>query len=593
MVHDVLAQTVGAYGERNALHVKRGGAWCALTWRAYQREVGRAARALIGLGVERGQAVVLLGGNSPEWAIANLGSIFAGAMPAGIYATSSAEQVRTVADHCEAKVAFADTPEQIAKFCAEQARLPNLQVVVQLGGQAPVPAGGALRVLGWEDFLALADGIPERELAARLTAQKPDDVCTLIYTSGTTGAPKAVMLTHGNLVWSGRALSSTLAGGVGDVYISYLPLSHVAEQILSIHGAMALGWYVYFVKGPEELGAALGDVRPTLVLGVPRVWEKMQAKMSAAGAGASPLRRKVLGWARKTGLAAGIAEERGARGPLLLPIAKKLVFDPARRRLGLDRARLCVTSTAPIGRDTLDHFLSFGIRLVEIYGMSECTGAITCAPPGHYRTGTCGRRLPGTELEIGNDGEIRVRGEHVFKGYLKDPVATREALDDEGWLHTGDVGELDEDGFLRITDRKKDLLITAGGENIAPQMLEARLTAIPVVSRAVVLGDRRRYVAALISLHPERVASEAELAGSSARSLEEAARCAKFHRHLERQIAIVNQQLAHVQTIKRFAILPVELSIDGGELTPTMKLKRKLVSEKYSAEIEALYVQPS
>ena len=590
MVHEVLADTVAKHGGRPALRVKRDGEWKTVTWSTYGRDVRRAARALIELGVQPGQGVSLIGQNNPEWLVADVGAIFAGAMPAGIYTTNSAEQARYITAHCEAKVSFADTPQQVAKFVAEKDRLPRLEAVVQMTGKPAADAGrGKLRVLGWAEFLALGDAVPDAELDARLRAQKPDDVCTLIYTSGTTGEPKAVMITHTNIVWTAGSLLPTLKLGPDDVSLSYLPLSHVAEQILTIHGPMAMGSVVYFAESIEKLGENLAEVRPTVFMGVPRVWEKIQAKMQAAGQNAPPMRKKLVAWARKTGLAGGFAEQRSAKKPLLFPVAKKIVFDKVRQRLGLDRARICVTSAAPISRDTLEFFLALGIPLLEVYGMSECTGPATYSPPERYRTGKCGVGLPGAELKVAEDGEICMRGKHVFKGYLKDAEATKNALDSEGWLHSGDIGTIDAEGFLQITDRKKDLLITAGGENIAPQVLEGHLKGIPVVAQAVVIGDRRKYLAALVTLDPERLGAEAALAGSPARNVDDAAKCSLFNKHLEKQIDTINEKLARVQTIKRFTIIPQEFTIDGGELTPTMKVKRKVVNEKYKLEIESLY----
>ena len=593
MVHEVLGETAKRYGDRPALRVKRDGGWRTTTWNGYARDARRVGRALVGLGVPQGKGVTLIGYNSPEWLVADVGAILAGAVPAGIYTTNTPEQVRYITHHCEAKVAFADTPQQVDKFVAEQERLPHLEVVVQMLGRPAEAKRGRLRVIAWEDLLKLGDETPESELEARIAAQKPDDVCTLIYTSGTTGEPKAVMISHTNLVWTAQALIKTLDFGPSEVSISYLPLSHIAEQMLSIHGPMAMGSLLYFAESLEKLGEALQEVRPTLFLGVPRVWEKIQAKMMAAGASAPPLRKKIAAWARKVGLQAGYAEQRGEARPLILPIAKKVVFDKVRQKLGLDRARICVTSAAPISKDTLEFFLSLGIPILEVYGMSECTGPATYSPPNDYRTGKCGLVLPGAELKIAEDGEICMRGPHVFKGYLKDAEATRGALDPEGWLHSGDIGVLDKDGFLQITDRKKDLLITAGGENIAPQVLEGQLKSIPVIGQAVVVGDRMKYLAALLTLDPERLTAEAEAAGSPARTIDEAARCQSFRRHLQKQIEQVNEKLARVQTIKKFVIVPNEFSIEGGELTPTMKVKRKVVNEKYRSEIASMYAEPA
>jgi long-subunit acyl-CoA synthetase (AMP-forming) len=591
MVHEVLAETTKRYGDRPALRVKRDGGWRTTTWNAYAREARRAGRAFVKLGVEPGTGVTLIGQNCPEWLFADVGAILAGAVPAGIYTTNSAEQVRYITEHCDAKVAFADTPEQVTKFVVEQERMPRLEVVVQMIGAPAETTRGRLRVLSWEDFLSLGEETPESELDARIAAQKPDDVCTLIYTSGTTGDPKAVMISHTNMVWTADACRRMLSLDANEVTVSYLPLSHIAEQMLTVHAPMATGSVLYFAESIEKLGETLKEVRPTVFLGVPRVWEKIQAKMVAAGAAAPPLRKKIAAWARKVGLAAGYAEQRGDARPLVLPIAKKIVFDKVRERLGLDRARICVTSAAPISKDTLEFFLSLGIPLLEVFGMSECTGPATYSPPDNYRTGKCGIVIPGGEIKIAEDGEICMRGPHVFKGYLKDPETTKNTIDADGWLHSGDIGEIDQDGFLKITDRKKDLLITAGGENIAPQVLEGHLKGIPVVGQAVVVGDRMKYLAALLTLDPERVKSEAELAGSAASTVAEAAKCNVFKKHLQKQIDQVNDKLARVQTIKKFVVVPNEFSIEGGELTPTMKVKRKVVNEKYRAEIDSMYAE--
>jgi long-subunit acyl-CoA synthetase (AMP-forming) len=274
---------------------------------------------------------------------------------------------------------------------------------------------------------------------------------------------------------------------------------------------------------------------------------------------------------------------------VLYGLADKVVFSKVRRQLGLDRARILVTSTAPIGRSTLEFFLSLGLPICEVYGMSECTGPATLSLPSRYRTGKAGVALPGTEMRVAADGEICMRGRHVFKGYYKDPAATADAIDADGWLHSGDIGEIDADGFLQITDRKKELIITAGGENIAPQLIEGYLKSIHVVSQAVVIGDRRRYLSVLLTLDPEKIPTVASLTGSAARDVATAAECEKFTAYLQGEIDAVNRKLARVQTVKRFAVIPGELTIEGGELTPTMKVKRKVVHEKYASLIERLY----
>jgi long-subunit acyl-CoA synthetase (AMP-forming) len=358
---------------------------------------------------------------------------------------------------------------------------------------------------------------------------------------------------------------------------------------VSLHGPIALGLCVSFAESMEKLGESLREVRPDYFLGVPRVWEKIQEKIMAAGAKNPPLKKKIAAWARRQGLAGGYAEQQHEGKPLLYPLANALVFKKVRKQLGLDRAKILVTSAAPISRDTLEFFLSLGLPICEVYGMSECTGPATASLPNKYHTGKAGFCLPGAELKIAADGEVCMRGRHVFKGYYKDPMATSETLDADGWLHSGDIGNIDSQGFLQITDRKKDLIITAGGENIAPALVEGYLKGIPVVSQAVVIGDRQRYLSVLLTLNADRILVDAQSCGSGASDAETASKDEKFLGFLQRQIDGVNARLARVQAIKKFKVIPREFTIEGGELTPTMKVKRKVVTEKYKNEIEKLY----
>ncbi len=581
---DALDRTARARGDNPALRRKRDGNWETTSWREYRAQIRLAGRALIALGVEPGDHLVILGYNCPEWFVADIGAIAAGAIPAGIYTTNTSEQCQYIAEHCDARVAFVENDVQLAKFRAARDQLPNLATIVLMHGQ---PDAGD--VISWTQFLALGASIPEERLDARLAAQHADDVCTLIYTSGTTGIPKAVMLSHANITWVVEQAGRLVDVRAGEDMISYLPLSHVAEQLFSLHASVVLGTCIWFAENLETLGDTLRDARPHHFLGVPRVWEKIQAKMEATGANNSTPRRKVVAWARRVGLAGGYADQRGASRPLTYSIADRLVFAKVRERLGLDRARTLITGAAPISTRTLEFFLSLGLPVCEVYGMSECTAVTTFSTPGNYRTGKAGAIIPGTEVRIAEDGEICMRGPHIFKGYHNDPAATADAIDADDWLHSGDIGALDADGFIQVTDRKKELIITAGGENIAPQLVEGQIKSIPVVSQAVVIGDRRRYLSVLLTLDPEKIPSVASLAGSRAGTAEQAAQCERFAAYLQREIEAVNQRLARVQTVKRFAILPAELSIDGGELTPTLKLKRKVITEKYAHVIEQLY----
>jgi long-subunit acyl-CoA synthetase (AMP-forming) len=332
-------------------------------------------------------------------------------------------------------------------------------------------------------------------------------------------------------------------------------------------------------------------VRPHFFLGVTRVWEKMQAAIEAKAAATSPLRRRVAAWARGVGRRSGEADQSRRSRPWSYPLADRLVFRTVRARLGLDRARLIAVSSAPIAKETLEFFQSLGLPIMEAYGMSECSGPATMALPERYRLGWAGYAIPGTELALGADGEVLIRGPHVFKGYYKNDEATREAMDEGGWLHSGDVGEIDAEGYLRITDRKKELIITAGGKNIAPQHVEGQLKQIPAVSQAVAIGDRRPYLVALLTLDPARLPAEAAAAGSAARSVGEAIADPGFRAYLERQVEAVNARLARYETVRKFALLPRELTVEDGELTPTLKLKRRVIHERHRDAIESLYAQ--
>jgi len=446
--------------------------------------------------------------------------------------------------------------------------------------------------------------VPVEELKARAAKFKADDVAGLIYTSGTTGNPKAVMLTHRNVTWTAKQMLDQLApvlrqafGGklpqesrAGFDLISYLPLCHVAEQGMTVFVPMVLGGTVWFAESIDQLGDNLPEVRPHFFLGVPRVWEKIQAKMLAIGAQASPTQKKLIAWAKKHGAIHSAAVQAGTKSPLMSRLVTEKLLGKARQKLGLDRCILQFTGAAPIAPDTLDYFASVGIPLYEVYGMSESSGPATASYPGMAKPGKAGVALKGAELKIAEDGEVLMRGGHVFSGYYKNEQATAETIDADGWLHSGDIGTIDADGFLQITDRKKELIITAGGENIAPQMVEGQLKSIPLVDQAVVIGDRRKYLTALLVLDEESLASAAETLGSSAGNLREASQCEKFRQHIEAEVNRINGQLARVQTIKHWTLLPEALTPETGELTPTMKLKRRIINEKYADQIEAMYV---
>jgi long-subunit acyl-CoA synthetase (AMP-forming) len=583
-VLDVFDATARLHSGRPAMARKRGGAWEFTTWGEYQEEVRRAARALVAAGVEPGRGIAILSANRPEWFVTSLAGAMVGARVAGIYTNSTPEQCRYVAEHSEAALAVVDEPEALAKLEGDDGRPAGLRRIVVLDGPSAEPG-----VRSWADFMASGEPSHEPEVGRRTAALTASTVSTLIYTSGTTGPPKGVMLTQRNLAFVVVKLRELMPIGAEDRLISYLPLSHITEQVVSHLLSIATGATVYFAESLEKMPENLREVRPHFFVGVPRVWEKIQAGIQAKAAQASPLRRRLAAWARGVGRASGEADQAGRPRPWSYALADRLVFQKVRAALGLDAARMLAVGTAPIARETLDFFESLGMPIMEAYGMSECAGPATMSLPERYKLGWAGYAIPGTELRLAEDGEVLIRGPHVFTGYYRDEAATREALDASGWLHSGDVGEIDASGFLRITDRKKELIITSGGKNIAPQQLEGKIKQIAGVSQAVAIGDRRPYVVALVTLDPARVAAVAAEAGSQARTPEEAARCSAFKAHLDAQLESVNRGLARFETIKKIAILPRELAVETGELTPTLKLRRRAIHERHRETIEALY----
>jgi len=583
---EVMKDTAEKFGGGIALKTKIGSKWEETTWKDYYSQIRTTARAFIALGLEKGNAINILGNNCPQWFISNMAGIFASGVPGGIYSTNSTEQCQYIAEHSEAAIAVVENAEQLAKFTQIKKNLPKLKAIVMMNG-----SDDDEQVYSWEELPKIAEKVSEEELEKRITTQKPDDCCTLIYTSGTTGNPKGVMITHDNITWTVEQIVDSVKVDHTDQIISYLPLSHIAEQVISLHVPTLVGATSWFAESMDLLGQNLAEARPTVFVGVPRVWEKIQAKMVTAGTQNPWLKKKIAAWARKKGLAAGYAQQDNLPKPSMIDLADKLVFSKVREKLGFDRCRLFISTAAPISLDTLEFFLSLGIPITEVYGMSECTGPGTLSLPEtfKYRTGWAGPVLNNAKISIAEDGEVLMRGRHVFQGYFKNEEATAGSIDKDGWLHSGDIGTIDNKGFLKITDRKKELLITTGGENIPPQVLEGKLKSIPIINQVVVIGDQRKYLTALFTLDPDRIEQEAVAAKSSAKTMEEIYICEKFKKYLQKQVDRINSDLAQVQAIKKFIILPVELSIEGDELTPTMKLKRRIINKKYEKQIESMY----
>lgn len=573
-----------------ALHTKVGQEWHTLSWSAYWQNARRFAGALLGMGYEPGESVAIMGNNCPEWVIADVGAMMVRGVPAGIYQTSTSEQAQYIASHCEARVCVIENLaiwDIVAPIVKE---LAHVEAFVLIHGASKLKHP---KVVSFDEFLARGKDHLDA-VDVRMGEIELDDLATLIYTSGTTGPPKGVMLTHRNLAFTSTNAIEAIGGmGPDDVMISYLPLSHIAEQMFTIHAPLTSGATVWFCDDLKKLKETLVDARPTIFLGVPRVWEKLKSALESKLEEASGAKAKIVEMSRAVGLEGGYKKlEKGKLGGGLAvryTMADKLFFSKLKGQLGMDRLRFAAVAAAPVGLDVLEFFLSCGIPIHEIYGQSEDCGPTTLnyPSPGKTKLGTVGLPFEGIEVRIANDGEIMVRGDSVFVGYYKNPEATAETLV-KGWMHSGDIGEFDEEGFLRITDRKKDLIITAGGKNVAPQNLEKLLRSIDGISQAVVIGDKRKFLSALLTLDEDRAPALAAEKGWST-NLEKLATHEAFRTHVARGVEQANEGLAKYETIKKFTLISKDFSVEGGELTPTQKIKRRVVSEHYAEQIEEFY----
>ncbi|HEY4243955.1 MAG TPA: long-chain fatty acid--CoA ligase [Kofleriaceae bacterium] len=553
-----------------AYQAKVGGAYQPTTWRTFVDQVRRAARALIGLGFPRGGTVAILGFNRPEWAILDHATMMAGGAPAGIYTTCSPDEVAYIISHAESSIVLVENAAQLAKVTARRAQLPKLAHVILMAGATATDGA-----LAWDAFLAKGDAVSDADVDARIDQIQQADLATLIYTSGTTGPPKGVMLSHENLSWTAQALVDVGGGTANDVSLSYLPLSHIAEQMATVHMPATAGSSVYFAESIDKLADNLKESRPTVFFGVPRIWEKFHSVLAGRLAEQKGVKGKLVAWARDTCARVNALLDEGKQPGAWLSaqhrLANRLVIGKLKVALGFDRARALISGAAPIAPDVLAFFATLDLPIREIYGQSEDSGPTSYNLPGKTKLGSVGPAFPGIEVKLAPDGEILIKGANVFMGYYKDAAATADVLHD-GWLASGDLGAFDADGFLTITGRKKEIIITAGGKNIAPKNIEAAIKQLSIVGEAVVIGDRRKFLTALVTIDPE-----AKLAPADARA------------QIQQQIDRVNETLARVEQVKKFAVLPKPFGIDSGELTPTLKIKRTVVATLYAREIDAMY----
>jgi long-chain acyl-CoA synthetase len=587
---DAFKETARSHANRPALRWRSDTDWCTLTWSEYEEAVTELATGLRDLGLERGDRVGILATNRPEWHVADIASLAAGLVTVPVYPTNAASQVGYVLGHSGARVCFVENVDQLAKVLLRRADLPALERVVVIEDVPGLDDGfisslGDLRAAGAAALTSFTGQLDE--LVKDVTAS---DLATLVYTSGTTGPPKGTMITHANVMATMRSLTSLIEIGPTDRFLSFLPLSHITERSISHFGQIVSGGETWFARSIATIAEDLQACRPTLLFAVPRVWEKFKDGVLEHISGQRGLAR-YLGDRYLT-----VAMARAAGGGIVpnveFQVLDRVVGSTIRRQLGLDHARIVACGAAPVHPDLLQWFHAIGLPIAEGYGQTEVSLCTSTNLPGATRIGTVGRPIPGVVVTIADDGEILIKGDNVCAGYWRDDAATRELIDAEGWLHSGDLGRLDADGYLRVTGRKKDLIITAYGKNIAPEEIETSLRMEPLIGQAVVVGDGRPYLTALLTVDAEAVAEWAAHRGRSF-DLEALTEDRDLHVDLDTAIERVNATHSHAEGIRRWRVLPHDLTLTRGELTPTLKVKRNVVVALYADLIDEMYAAPA
>jgi long-chain acyl-CoA synthetase len=585
---------VTAGGDRVAMREKQLGVWRAITWRQLGERVRHTGMALVARGFVRGDRASVLSNNRPEWVYADMGIVGAGGVSAGIYPTDAVSQVEYVLRDSASAFVFVEDEEQLDKVLRVRQALPALRgiVVFDMDGLADFRDP---MVTSLDEFLAAGadyDRAHPGLWEAGLQEATPGELAILVYTSGTTGPPKGAMISHRNILFQAEHGATLYPVMEGDERLSFLPLCHVAERVLGMYFSIYTGTVVNFAESVETVPENVREIQPTVFAAVPRIWEKFYSAVTLAMKEATPLGRAAYGLA--LGVGYRVAEHRLARRPIPLGtriayrIADWLVLKNVRKLIGIDRCRYLATGAAPISPDLIKWYVALGRDLLELYGQTENTGLATYTPLGAIRLGTVGKPVPYGELRISPEGEILLRGEHIFMGYLNQSEKTAETLVD-GWLHTGDVGEIDAEGYVRITDRMKDIIITAGGKNITPSEIENELKFSPYISDAVVIGDRRKYLTCLVMIDHDNVAKFAQDHDVPFTNFTSLTRARPVLDLIGLEVEKVNGKFARVETIKSFRLIEQALDPEDEELTPTMKLKRALVNVKYKRLIESMY----
>ena len=584
-------QQVQAQGDRVALRRKEYGIWNRISWREYGQKVREAAAGLIAMGLERGDRVAILGDNRPEWLICHLATMTIGCVTCGVYSTSAPDQVAYVVGHSESEILFVENEEQVDKV---------LQILPELNLKKVVvwdPKGlwgfSHPEIIYLDEFMAQGRGYLEahpESLSARMEAIDPQDTAMMIYTSGTTGRPKGAMITHQNILSITESFTSAIPFAEKDEMLSYLPLAHIYENLISLFQAIWRGGTVNFVESMDTLPQNLREVSPTVFASVPRIWEKFASMIEIRMSDSTPLKKVLYRLAVLVGFHYVRAKQKTSvrlLWALLYWPLYWLVLVHLRRQLGLERIRYAVCAASPASPELFEYFNALGIPLREGYGQTESTGVIAVQRIDRPRWGFVGEPIPKMEVQIAEDGEILTKGPGVFKGYFKDPDLTATTIKD-GWLHTGDVGAL-EDGFLKIMDRKKDIIITAGGKNITPAFIENKLKFSTYIQDAVVIGDARKYLVALILIDEDNVTKYAQDKRIPFTTFADLTQNEEIQKLIHTEVQDVNKTLSRVETVKKFALLPRRFYEEDGDVTPTKKVKRAFLEKRYTDLIENLY----
>jgi long-chain acyl-CoA synthetase len=581
-------------GDKVAMREKHLGIWRSISWWQYGERARHIGLGLAALGLEPGDVVSIIADNCPEWLITDMGVLAAGGVTNGIYTTDAARQVEYIANDSGTRFLFAENEEQLDKILDVRDRCPDLLKIVVFDMEGLHNFRDA-QVMSFSDLLDLGAACERENPGAwdrMVEIARPGDLAILVYTSGTTGPPKGAMLSHTNILFQLGYADFITRLGEGDQQLSFLPLCHIAERTFSVFSPLESGATVNFAESIDTVPDNIREVGPALFFAVPRIWEKFYSGIALRMKDATPLGKLAYGWGIGIGMRMadhtidGTTPGVGLR--LLRHLADFLVLDNLRRSLGLHRARGAATGAAPIAPDLVKWYMALGIDLREVYGQTECCGLATSMPKDRIKLGTAGVPRPDTAVKIAPDGEILLQGPHVFMGYYKNPQKTADTIVD-GWLHTGDVGAIDNEGFVRITDRMRDIIITAGGKNITPSEIENQLKFSPYIADAVVIGDRRKYLACLVMLDPDTVAQYAQEQGVPFSNYASLCQARRIQELIWSEIETVNRRLARVETIKQFRLIEQILTAEDEELTPTMKLKRSLVSRKYRELIEGMY----